>query len=68
MKKLMMVITIVMMVVFGAVQNNTKKDVVVIDDYTYKTVYNTGREVVHKFDTELEMAETYTDEWYEIFE
>lgn len=67
MKKLMMIVTIAI-IILGAVQNNTKKDVVVIDDYSYKVVYNTGREKIHTFDTELEMAETYTNEWYEIYE
>ena len=67
MKKLMMIVTIAI-IILGAVQNNTKKDVVAIDDYSYKVIYNTGREKIHTFDTELEMAETYTNEWYEIHE
>ena len=52
----------------GVVQNNTKKDIIPIDNYSYKVVYNTGREKIHTFSTELEMAEKYSNEWYEIYE
>lgn len=66
MKKLMM-IAVLVLTIFGSVQNNIKKDVFVIDDYSYKIVYNTGREEIYSFNTELECAETYTDVWYEIY-
>lgn len=67
MKKIIMAVVLAV-TLFGVIQNNIEKDVFVIDDYSYKVVYNTGREVIYTFDTELEMAETYTDKWYEIYE
>lgn len=68
MKKKIMAITMVGAIIFGVVQNNTKKDIIPIDNYSYKVVYNTGREKIHTFSTELEMAEKYSNEWYEIYE
>lgn len=69
MKKIIIAITIAMALMTGCtVRNNKMVDVVVLDDYSYKVVYESGKHEVHTFDTELEMAETYTDLWYKIYE